>query len=83
MICKPIAAGGYVVPGSLLAKCSRCGQDVNISPSTLVLLVDHPGMEVVCWTCGAELFLRHPGPIEGLTSAQLEEIEDWRRKGEP
>lgn len=76
LICKPVAAPGYVVPGSLPTRCSQCGQGTWIAPSGMILLHDNPEMEVVCLVCGADMMREHPEPIEPPTPAQLVEIQE-------
>ena len=79
LICKPTSQPGYLTPGSLPSRCSRCGQRVWLAPSSMILLHDKPEMKVVCLPCGLELMKVYPGTIERLTPAQLEEIEEARQ----
>jgi hypothetical protein len=76
LICKPLASPGYVVPGSVLFNYGRCGQIVTVSPSSMAILRDKPGMRIICWFCGVGLMKEHPGPVEPLTPAQQEEIRE-------
>ena len=79
LICMPISFDGYVVPGSLPDKCSKCGQPIWVSPSSLLILHDNPGMETLCKTC--DLAQMEEGELpdteERLTPAQVDEIQEW------
>lgn len=79
LICAPVSHAGYVVPGSIPGNCSQCQQLVWIAPSSLLILHDNPGTDILCTECaskqtGSEL------EIEELTPAQLDEIEQFERK---
>lgn len=80
LICKPLSVPGYVVPGSLVCKCSRCRERITVAPSSWRLMYENPGTEVVCSTCGAAIMRDHPGPVDPPTPAQLREVEDSRRR---
>jgi len=82
LICMPASFKGYVVPGSLPDKCSKCGQPVWVAPSSLLIQHDSPGMEVLCKPCALRQMKKAKHPkIHGITPAQAEEIEEYLRKG--
>jgi hypothetical protein len=74
MICKSLAVGGYIVPGSIVVKCAHCDELITLAPSSQGMLRDNPAMLTVCGLCGARLMRDNPGRIEPPTSAQREEI---------
>lgn len=75
LICMPASFEGYVVPGSLPSKCSKCRQPVWVSPSSLLILHDNPGMEILCTPCTlAKMKEDKHFEIEGINLAQAEEI---------
>jgi len=80
LICKLVGSPGYVVPGSLPIKCSQCGQPVWVAPSGWLLLHDDPAAVILCMTCGLAIMTKHKGRIQDLTPAQMEEIEEYRRR---
>ena len=78
LMCRPISAEGYVVPGTLPDKCSNCGQSVCVSPSSWLIMHDNPEMEILCLPCAiAEMKKDEQLKINGLTPAQTEEIEAY------
>ena len=82
LICMPTSFKGYVVPGSLPDKCSKCGQPVWVAPSSWLIRQDNPGMEVLCMPCALRQMKKAKHPeIENITPAQAEEIEEYLRKG--
>lgn len=55
-------AGRHMVPGSVRLNCSRCGEEVWVSPASLKLLETHT-MDIVCMECV---------PIEELEASEIE-----------
>jgi len=49
LMCQPASFRGYVVPGRLPDKCSKCGQPVWVAPSSLLALHDNPEMKIFVW----------------------------------
>lgn len=81
LVCMPASFRGYVVPGSLPEKCSKCGGPVWLAPSSLLILHDNPGIEVLCIPCTlAQMKKDKEVEIEGINPAQAEEIEEYFRK---
>lgn len=78
LMCQPISFRGYVVPGSLPEKCSKCDGLVWVSPSSLLALHDNPEMKILCMPCTIEQ-MKKDGEfeIEGITPAQVEEIKEY------
>jgi hypothetical protein len=79
IICMPVTASGYVVPGAVQVKCSGCQELVWVAPSSWLVMADNPGSKVLCWSCGADTIRANPGPMKFGTRAQIEEVEEWRR----
>jgi len=77
LICQLVSSPGYVVPGSLPIKCHKCDKAVWVSPADMLLLHNNPEMTILCELCGCDCMAEHPGPIEPLTRAQIEEIEEY------
>lgn len=77
LISNRVSYPGYVVPGSLKDRCSRCGEWVWISPSSLLILHDNPGMGILCAECGLEGIATEPSKIDLPTPAQLDEIAEY------
>ena len=77
LISNQVSYPGYVVPGSLQDKCSRCGEPVWISPSSLLILHDNPGTDIACTECGLKQMATEPGEIDKPTPAQRDEIEEY------
>jgi len=81
LICMPASFKGYVVPGSLPDKCSKCGQAVWVSPSSLLILHDDPGMDILCMSCSLTKMKKdREFEIEGITPAQAKEVDEYFRK---
>jgi len=82
LMCMPASFKGYVVPGGLPDKCSRCRQPVWVSPSSLLIMHDNPGIEVLCMPC-AVAQMKKDGEVEigAITPAQAEEIEEYLKQG--
>ena len=81
LICTLTSSGGYVVPGSLLDKCSKCRQPVWVSPSSLLIMHDNPGMDILCTLCSPTKMMKDGEfEIEAITPAQTEEIDEYFRK---
>ena len=81
MICQTVSSRGYVVPGGLPDKCSKCGQPVWVSPSSWLILHDNPEMEILCLPCAiAQMKKDGEFEIEAITPAQAEEIDEYLRK---
>lgn len=80
LIAMPVDYPGYVVPGSLHYICHECRRGVWIAPSSWLIMHGNPGMEVLCWACAAASIEKEPGEMMGLTPAQAEEIEEYRRR---
>jgi len=80
LICMPASFNGYVVPGSLPNKCSKCGQPVWVSPSSWLICHDNPGIAIFCTLCALAQVKKAKHPkIEAITPAQAEEIEEYHR----
>ena len=80
LVCMPASFKGYVVPGGLPDKCSKCRQPVWVSPSSLLIKQDNPGIEVLCIPCALDQMKKDEHPkIEGLTPAQTGEIREYLR----
>jgi len=83
LVCMPVSFKGYVVPGGLPEKCSKCGELVWVSPSSLLILHDNPGIETLCIPCTlAQMKKDGEFEIEGITPAQAEEIGEYLRESE-
>ena len=81
LISTPVSLGGYVPPGNLQDKCSKCGQAVWVAPSSWLILHDNPGMVILCMPCAlVKMKEDKQFEIEGITPAQAEEIEEYLRK---
>ncbi len=81
LVCMPVSFKGYVVPGGLPDKCSKCGQPVWVSPSSLLILHDNPDIAILCMPCTLDQMKKAKHPkIEGLTLAQAGEIQEYFRK---
>jgi len=78
LICVPASFEGYVTPGSLPDKCAKCEQPVWVSPSSLLILHDNPGIEILCMPCALAKMEKDPEfEIQGVTPAQTEEILEY------
>ncbi len=78
LMCQLVSFRGYVVPGSLPDKCSKCGQPVWVSPSSLLIMHDNPGIENLCIPCAlAQMKKDKEFEIEGITPAQAGEIREY------
>jgi len=84
IICCRVAKASYIVPGSLTANCSKCGELVLVSPSTLEIRQNSPESKFLCVECGLAEMERTGGEITELTPAQIKEIDEYRggRDGE-
>jgi len=81
LISTPVSLGGYVPPGSLQDKCSKCGQPVWVAPSSWLILHDNPEMRILCMPCAiAQMKKDGEFEIETITPAQAEEIDEYLRK---
>jgi len=74
LICQPVSSPGYVVPGSVRRKCSKCGADVWVAPSSLLILDDKPQMDIQCTTC-VYAGISATATFAATTPAQWDEIE--------
>jgi len=83
LITTPVSLGGYMVPGGLQDKCSKCGQLVWVSPSSWLIMHDNPGMVILCMPC-ALVKLKEDKQFEigDITPAQAEEINEYLRSEE-
>lgn len=70
----------YIVPGSLTANCSRCGEPVLVSPSAGEIRHDNPDSQFLCLQCGLASMKKDGGEIAGITPAQRKEIEEYLNK---
>jgi len=78
LISMPVSLEGYVTPGSLQDKSSKCGQPVWVSPSSWLIMHDNPGMEILCTACAiANMKKDNHFEIEAITPAQAEEIREY------
>lgn len=78
LMCQLVSFRGYVVPGSLPKKCSKCGGLVWVSPSSLLIMHDNPGIAILCMPCAlAKMEKDKEFEIEGITSAQAGEIREY------
>ncbi len=84
LIANKVSHKGYVVPGSLPLKCSKCGELVWVSPSSFLIMVDEPEIVILCVECALKQIRETGGKatVEGLTPAQEEEIEEYHRSEE-
>jgi len=79
LMCMPASFRGYVVPGSLPDKCSKCRQPVWVPPSSLLILHDNR-VEILCITCAlAKMKKDKEFEVEGINPAQAEEIREYIR----
>ncbi|GAH00012.1 unnamed protein product [marine sediment metagenome] len=80
----PASFRGYVVPGGVLDKCSKCGQLVWVSPSSLLIMHDNPGMDILCTLCSLTKIKKDKEfEIADITLAQAEEFEEYLDSEEP
>ena len=78
LICMPASYGGYVPPGVLQDKCSKCGQPVWVAPSSWLIMHDNPGIEILCTSCAFERMIKDKRfDIQAITPAQVEEILEY------
>jgi len=78
LICMPASYGGYVPPGVLQDKCSKCGQPVWVAPSSWLIMHDEPGIEILCTPCALEQMRKDKRfDIQAITRAQVEEILEY------
>lgn len=81
--CCRVANVSYVVPGSLTANCTKCGELVLFSPSSLEIRQDNPHSQFLCIECALVSMEEQGGEIAELTPAQVQEIEEYRRQPWP
>ena len=78
LVCVPASYEGYLPPGGLQHKCSKCGRPVWVAPSSWLIMHDNPGMEILCVPCAiAQMKKDREFEIEGITPAQAEEIREY------
>jgi len=78
LMCQPVSSRGYVVPGSLPGKCSKCSRAVWVSPSSLLILHDNPGIEILCMPCALAKIEKDKHPeIADITPAQADELQEY------
>lgn len=78
LVCWPVSLEGYVVPGSLPDRCSKCGQPVWVSPSSWLIIHDSPGIIILCIPCALEEMKKDKEiKIEDISPAQTEEIREY------
>ncbi len=78
LICVPASYRGYVPPGVLQDKCSKCGQPVWVAPSSLLIMHDNPGMEILCTPCALERMRKDKRfDIQAITPAQADEVLEY------
>jgi len=78
LICMPAYFEGYVPPGGLQDKCSKCGQSVWVALSSWLIMHDNPGMKILCQPCAlAQMKEDKQFKIEAITPAQAEEILEY------
>jgi len=78
LICWLVSLEGYVTPGSLKDKCSKCGQPVWVAPSSWFILYDNPEMEPLCILCAVEEMKKDKEfEIGGITPAQAVEVLEY------
>lgn len=68
----------YIVPGTVDAKCERCGGDIVLAPSSQQLIQESPNHEVICISCLTPKEKRRM-KIK-VTPLQLEEIRQGRKR---
>jgi len=79
LICIPASYEGYLPPGGLHHKCSKCGRPVWVAPSSWLILHDNPEMKILCAPC-AIAQMKKDGEFEiekRLTPAQEDEIQEY------
>jgi len=69
----------YIVPGSVVAKCTDCGVAVYVSPSGQKLQ-ETPPVTVVCMNCTLARLEKEKEPKFALVPGQGWEIEAWQRR---
>ena len=83
IVCSLVSEGQTKVPNSTQGKCSKCGKEVWLSPSTVELITAHSRSRIVCTSCF------HPDSNEKntliTTPTQLKELRDlghgkWLKK---
>ena len=78
LICVPASYRGYVPPSVLQDKCSKCGQPVWVAPSSLLIMHDNPGMEILCTPCALERMRKDKRfDIQAITPAQADEVLEY------
>lgn len=78
IICMPVSHPGYVVPGSLTAKCEQCPNLVWVSPSSWLVRNDNPSAKIICMECGLSKIEREGGEMMDITPAQAREIREYQ-----
>ena len=78
-ICLRVADARYVVPGSITAKCAKCGERVWVAPSSLEIHQDNPDSQFTCGQCAFAQMTQGIKDMD-LTPAQIKEIEEYYRR---
>ncbi|MBA7506093.1 hypothetical protein ES706_04773 [subsurface metagenome] len=79
-MCRRTTTPGYVVPGSLPDRCSKCGARVWVAPSSWLILHGREDMRIKCLQCVLADFDFVSGTLEDLSQAQLEEVKEYLRE---
>jgi hypothetical protein len=79
LICQLVSHGSPIIPGSIKDICSKCGEPVWVSPSSLLLQHDNPGVPIYC--VGCTLKLPHTWLVDAeivpFNSAQIADLEEY------
>lgn len=80
LICSPVAGAGNVIPGSIIARCEECGQEVWLAPSGQRIVAEE-APTLLCIPCGMKAIAADPEPeIVPLNQEQRDEIAEYRRR---
>ncbi len=83
IVCTPSGVPGHTyVAGVGATRCSSCGIEVAVSPSTMQIIEETPGdiWEFRCVRCALDALKSDPDPkIMPLTAGQIQEIEETLR----